>query len=568
MSRTRVVPLGGLGEIGLNALALESGDDVVLVDCGLLFPGAGHPGIDCLVPDFTWLRERRERLRGVLLTHGHEDHVGALGYLLREMPVPVHGTALTLSLLEPRLRAVEPRGRRWLRPVATGDVVGLGSFRAEFIRVTHSVPEACALGIESPGGTVLHSGDFKFDPTPVDGRRTDEEALARWGGRGVDLLCCDSTNAGRAGATPSEQVVGTFLRRTIPTVTGRVYLATFASHVHRVQLVLEASRASKRRTAFLGRSLEQSLRAARRLGHLRPAPGDVVPVSHLGRLPRGQTTVVLGGSQAEVGSALWRVARGLEPEHGIEPGDGVFLCARTIPGNETAVHAMVDRCLRRGARVWWDEAPGAHVSGHPSAEDVVRMLGIARPRSVLPVHGEVRHLEAAAEIARRHGVPAGSVFRLENGHTLEMEGGRVRTGPPVVAGRVCVEGNEPLAGGRALLAERVHLGRQGVAVAVLRLDPEGRVRVERVRLHGVVPPESAEVSAHEAAGALARGLGAGAGGARIGDPEREARRILRRHFRSLGRHPLVAVVALSDGGTSPAPASGPASPGEATPGDG
>ncbi len=563
-----MVPLGGLGEIGLNALALESGDDAVLVDCGLLFPGARHPGIDCLIPDFTWLRERKERLRGVLLTHGHEDHVGALGYLLRELPVPVYGTGLTLSLLEPRLRAVEPNGRRWLRPVAPGDVVELGCFRVEFIRVTHSVPEACALGIESPGGTVLHSGDFKFDPTPVDGRVTDHAALGRWGARGVDLLCCDSTNAGRAGATPSEQVVGAFLRRTVPTVTGRVYLATFASHVHRVQLALEASRASNRRTAFLGRSLEQSLRAARRLGHLRPAPGDVVPVSHLGRLARGQTTVVLGGSQAEVGSALWRVARGLEPEHGIEPGDGVFLCARTIPGNETAVHAMVDRCLRRGARVWWDEVPGAHVSGHPAAEDVARMLGITRPGSVLPVHGEVRHMEAAAEIARRNGVPAESVFRMENGHTLEMEGGRVRPGPPVVAGRVCVEGNEPLAGGRALLAERTQLGRHGFAVAFLRLGAEGGVRVDGVRLHGVVPPESVDVSAKDAAGALARGLVAADGGARAGDLEREARRVLRRHFRSLGRHPLVAAVALPDGATPPAPAPGPEGRGEATPGDG
>ncbi len=539
-----MVPLGGLGEIGLNALALESGGDAVLVDCGLLFPKVEHPGIDCLIPDFTWLRERRERFRGVLLTHGHEDHVGALGHLLRELPVPVYGTGLTLSLLEPRLRAVEPKGRQWLRLVAPGDVVELGCFRAEFIRVTHSVPEACALGIESPGGTVLHSGDFKFDPTPVDGRVTDEAALARWGERGVDLLRCDSTNAGRGGATPSEQVVGAFLRRAVPTVGGRVYLATFSSHVHRVQLALEAGRESNRRTAFLGRSMEQSLRAARRLGHLRPAPGDVVPASHLGRLARGQTAVVLGGSQAEAGSALWRVARGLEPEHGIEPGDGVFLCARTIPGNETAVHAMIDRCLRRGARVWWEESPGAHVSGHPAAEDVARMLRLVRPRAVLPVHGEVRHLEAAADLARGSGVPAGRVFRLENGQTLELEGGSVRPGPPSVAGRVCVEGSEPLAGGRALLAERRQLGRRGVAVAVLRLDPEGRARVEGVRLHGVVPPESAEAFAEDAAEALVRGLRGCAGGEGAGDVEREARRLLRRHFRALGRHPLVEAVAL------------------------
>lgn len=439
---TAVMPLGGLGEIGLNALALEAERDLVLVDCGLLFPPPDHPGIDYLIPDLRFLHERREKLRAVLLTHGHEDHVGAVAHLLEEIPVPVFGTPMTLGLLEARLGERGRASRGLLRPVAPRQEVDLGSFRARFLPVTHSVPGACALVVDTPGGRIAHTGDFTFDPNPLDGRRTDEEALAAWGERGVDLLCCDSTNALLPGETPSEKRVGDALRRLFPRVSGRAYVSLFASNFHRIQQVLEVSRELGRRVAFLGRATVQAAQLGRGLGHLRVAPGDLVPETRAPSLPREASTVVLGGSQAEPGSALWRVVHGLEPRHRILPGDAVFLCARRIPGREVPIRRLVDRCLRAGAEVHDGESSGVHVSGHSAREDLGRMLGLVRPRHLLPVHGEVRHLDALARLALERGMGAERIFVQRNGQGLVLEGGRVRRGPAETAGRVAIDRGE------------------------------------------------------------------------------------------------------------------------------
>lgn len=541
---TRVVPLGGLEEVGLNALALEAQRDLVLIDCGLLFPPPDCPGIDYLIPDFTFLRERREKLRAVLLTHGHEDHVGALGHLLAEFPVPVYGTPMALGLLETRLAESAPATRRLLRPVAPGDEVETGALRARFLTVTHSVPGACALALSTPGGRIVHTGDFTFDPSPLDGRRTDEAGLAAWGESGVDLLCCDSTNALVPGETPSEKRVGDALRRCLPRVAGRAYVSLFATNIHRIQQVVEVSREAGRQVAFLGRSVIQCARLARRLGHLRLAPGDVVPALRAPSLPREALTVVLGGSQAEPGSALWRVAHGLEPRHRLSPADAVFLCARRIPGNEVPIRRLVDRCLRQGAQVHDAESSGVHVSGHPARGDLERMIRLLRPRHLLPVHGAARHRDALARLAADCGLGAERIFRGENGQTLLLEEGRVRPGPRVPAGRVVVDRGAIAPEGAALLADRLRLGESGVAVVVLGTRPSGPE--VRVVLRGVVSPDAAEPMAREAEAEVRRRLAAsGFGASRPWDPDEAeacARRALQRHFRRLGgRGPLVVV---------------------------
>lgn len=544
---TAVVPLGGLGEVGLNVLALESERDLLLVDCGLLFPPPDHPGIDYLIPDLRFVWERREKLRAVFLTHGHEDHVGAVGHLLDRAPVPAFGTPMTLGLLEARLAERSASARGLLRSVAPGGEAEAGAFRARFLPVTHSVPGACALALDTPGGRIVHTGDFTFDPHPVDGRRTDEAALAEHGEQGVDLLCCDSTNSLVPGQTPSETRVGQALRGLLPGVPGRAYVSLFASNAHRIQQVVEVSRELGRRVAFLGRSTVQGARLARNLGHLRVAPGDVVPASRASDLPRRGVTVVLGGSQAEPGSALWRVARGLEPCHRLQAGDAVFLCARRIPGREVPIRRLVDRCLAAGARVHDGESSGVQVSGHPARGDLAHMLGLVRPRHLLPVHGELRHLDALARLAGELGLQQDRAFPVRNGEGLLLQGGRVRRGPTIAAGRVVIDRGAEAAEGAALLADRRRLGEGGVAVVVLG---HGRERPEvRAVLRGVVSPERADAAAREAEDAVrrdlaARGFGAGRGWD-LDEGQDACRRALQRHFRrSGGPRPLVLVTGL------------------------
>ncbi len=542
MTETRVAPLGGLGEVGLNCLAVTADGHTLAVDCGCLFPPSDQPGIDYLIPDLGALFAPGAGLAGVLLTHGHDDHLGAVPHLLRRRPVPVYGTPMTLALLAPRLAERLPEARALLRPVAAGEVVSLGPFRAEFLPVTHSVPGACAVGIESPGGRLLHSGDFKFDPTPVEGVPTDEAALARWGDRGLDLLCCDSTGAATPGRTPSERAVAAPLAAAFGAIPGRVYLATFGSHVHRVAQAIAASRACGRQTVLLGRAVTQAARAARTLGHLRVGPGELVSEPRSRGLPREALTVVLGGSQGEPGSALWRVAHGLEPHHRVRPGDGVIFSARCIPGSEPAIHRLVGRCLARGATVLPHGTPGLHVSGHPGAGDVAHLLALTRPRHLLPVHGEARHLDAVARVAREEGLGPERVWRLANGESLVLAGGAVTRGPVVPSGRVYVEGDGEGRLDDGLLADRRRLGRAGVAVVRVVLL-RGGVDGVTVTLRGVVPPAAASAVARAAEAAVRGALGP-AGSGTVPEVEAAAEAALRRHFRRENRTPLVLAVAV------------------------
>ena len=543
----RLVPLGGLGEIGLNALVIEAGDERILVDCGLMFAQDHHPGVDYLIPDLSYL-DTPGRLRAVLLTHGHEDHIGGLPHLLRRHRVPVYGTTMTLGLVRERLAERTPTATSLLQAVAPGAWVETGPFRVQFIRITHSTAGACALGIEVHGRRIVHTGDFKFDPTPVDAMPTDEAALARWGDEGVDLLCCDSTNAHRPGPTPSERLVGQALRRLLPEVEGRAWVATFASNIHRVQQVIEASRAVGRRVTLLGRAMVRTARIARSLGHLKPAPGDLVPEPRSRGMPRDTLTVVLTGSQAEPGSALWRVTRGLEPHHRILPGDHVFLSSRLIPGNERAIYRLIDRCIRLGARVHYEEVSEIHVSGHASAADARRMVELTRPRCVLPVHGELRHLQALVDGMRGLGYPPHRCFRAENGVVVRLDDQGIRPDGTAATGRLYVEAGAEGDVADGALADRRRLGRAGLVLAVAAVDPAGAVVWgPRVELRGVVPEERAAQEAREAEEELARLVRREAPEAPSAeDWETLFTVALRRHFRRRGNRRPVVVATVAE----------------------
>lgn len=551
-----MVPLGGLGEIGMNLLAVEAHDGLVVVDCGLLPARSDEPGLDYAIADFQYLRDRKHKVLALLLTHGHDDHVGAVPHFLREFSVPVYATAYTLAVVEERLKEQAPASRRLLRRATWGKTEQVGPFGCEFLRVTHSVPDSAAVALETPGGRVLITGDFNFDPTPVDGLATHEGGLARWGDLGVDLVCCDSTNALRPGKTPSERTVGLAFRRRLAGVEGRVYVATFSSHVHRVQQVVEASREAGRTVAVVGRSLGFHVRAARRLGFLRAAPGDFASKDRALALPRKRVTVVLAGAQGEGGSALQRAVSGADPRLALQPGDELFLSARVIPGCERAVARLIDGAQGRGCVVHRGEETGLHASGHPCADDLAHLFDLVRPRHVLPVHGERPHREALALLAQRWGVGQERVFCVGNGESLRLCDGEVTRGPLAPIGRTFVETGADREAGDSAARDRRRLGRRGVALVTVVVRPDGTLLWgPQVTTRGVFPEELAAEREGAARAALARRLASAparwAGGAAL---EADLRTALRDHLRRLlPESPVVVarVAEIDSGGGAP-----------------
>ncbi len=437
----RLLALGGLGEIGRNLLTLEHGDDIVVVDCGLMFPEAEMLGVDLVIPDVSWLVERRDRVRGIVLTHGHEDHIGALPYVLPRLDVPVYGTDLALGLLRNKLREHRLLDSTTLRRVQPGDTVDLGSISVEWIHTTHSVPDACALALHTPLGVVVHSGDFKVDQAPVHGEPPDLARLARLGDEGVLLLLSDSTNADVEGMTPSESTVGPALRRLIDGATGRVLVATFASNISRLQQAIAAAEDAGRRCLVIGRSMVNNLRVAQELGFLTVEPGTLVSPRQAERIPDRELCILCTGAQGEPLSALTRIASAEHPLVRLRPGDTVVLSANPIPGNEEAVHRTLNNLHRLGARVHRGSAQGVHTSGHAGREELRLLLTLCRPQHFLPVHGEYRHLAAHRELAVATGVAPGSAVAVDNGAVVELDGSGLRaTGERVAAGYVYVDG--------------------------------------------------------------------------------------------------------------------------------
>jgi ribonuclease J len=472
----RLIPLGGLGEIGLNMMLVESGDDVIAIDCGLMFPDPDEmPGIDHVIPDFSYALAKRDGFRAVFLTHGHEDHIGALAYLLRSVRLPVYGTPLTLALVSERLREHGLLEGADLRSIRPRERVEVGPFRVEPIRVTHSIVDGIGLAIDTPVGTLVHTGDFKLDPSPLDGEPPDYHRFAELGEHGVLVLCSDSTNVDRPGHTRSEIDVGGALRGHFEKATGRIVLATFASHIHRIQQVLTLAAGHDRRVALLGMSMQRNVTIAATLGILRIPEGVLRPLEELVALPRERQIILSTGSQGEPHSALSLMAAGEHKYVQVERGDLVIISARVIPGHERTIGRVVNALLRLGAEVLYDDNAFVHVSGHASQEDLKLMLNLTRPRYFIPVHGEYRHLLGHARLAERVGLTADRVFLVENGTGVEVTKSAARVVGRYPTGRVLVDGKGVGDIGAVVLRDRQILSQDGLVSVSLVIDRAGAV---------------------------------------------------------------------------------------------
>jgi ribonuclease J len=472
--KLQVIPLGGLGEFGMNMTAIRFGDDIVAIDCGMMFPGAELLGVDLVMPDLTFLKENQQFVRAVVLTHGHEDHIGALPYFLSEIDVPVYGTAFTLALVERRLEEHELEREPRLIPIKPKQAVQIGPFKIEFIHVTHSIVSAVALAITTPLGVIIHTGDYKVDPTPTDNDMFDLHTLADYGKRGVLLLLSDSTNSDRPGFTESERAVRPRMEEIFNRAEGRVVVACFSSSIHRIQLILDLSREVGRRVAVVGRSMVSVTEIEHSLGLLE-IPDDILlrPQDAMG-LPANKVTVLISGTQGEPMSALSRVAVDNHKHISVERGDTVVLSSRIIPGNEKAIFRMIDHMARRGADVLYGSMnPPLHVSGHASAEEMKLVLNLVRPRFFMPIHGEFRQLTKHARLAE-HLRFAGleDSFVMESGDVLEIDKQGARRAGKVPVGRICIDsGSVGEVVEEMVIRDRRHLSEDGIVLAIVAINP-------------------------------------------------------------------------------------------------
>ncbi|MBT0651757.1 ribonuclease J [Geomobilimonas luticola] len=466
----RIIPLGGLGEIGLNMAVFEYGDDIIVVDCGLMFPEPHMLGIDLVIPDIAYLRERADRVRGIFLTHGHEDHIGALPFVLQELNPPIYGTALTLGFVKEKLKEFDLDERVDLRVVKPRQRVDVGLFEIEFIRVAHSIVDGCALAIRTPEGVVIHTGDFKLDQTPVDGELTDLVTLARYGEEGVLALMADSTNVEREGYTLSEALVGEAFDDIFPKCSGRIIVAAFSSNIHRVRQVMVSAARSGRKVLLNGRSMIANVQIARELGYLSVPDDLLMDLKDLPRLPKEQVCMITTGSQGEPMSALTRIAMDDHKQIKLEEGDTVILSSRFIPGNEKTISDLINHLYRRGAEVYHEKVSEVHVSGHASQEELKLMQNIVRPRYFIPVHGEYRHLVKHSQLAQKVGVPRERCILAVNGDVVTFADGKGAITDRVETGRVFVDGKGIGDVGDVVLKDRRHLSQDGMVVVIIGIN--------------------------------------------------------------------------------------------------
>ncbi len=466
----RIIPLGGLGEIGLNMTVYEYGEDIIVVDCGLMFPEPFMLGIDLVVPDISYLLERSDRIRGIFLTHGHEDHIGALPFVLQDLAAPLYGTALTLGFVKEKLKEYHLDDLVDLRVVTPPARVDAGAFSVEFFRVAHSIVDGCGMAIGSPEGTVIHTGDFKLDQTPVDGRPTDLATLARYGEQGVLALLSDSTNVKREGFTLSERLVGEAFDEIFPTCAGRIIVAAFSSNIHRVQQVVDSAARCGRKVLLNGRSMVANVQIARELGYLRIPDGLLMDLKDLHRLPKEEVCMITTGSQGEPMSALTRIAMDDHKQIRLEPGDTVILSSRFIPGNEKTISDLINHLYRRGAEVYHEKVSEVHVSGHASQEELKLVMNLVRPRFFIPIHGEYRHLVWHARLARRTGIAEERCLLAVNGDVITFRDGEGAISDRVEAGRVFVDGKGIGDVGEIVLKDRKHLSEDGMVVVIIAIN--------------------------------------------------------------------------------------------------
>jgi ribonuclease J len=470
----RIIPLGGMGEIGKNMYLFEFGDDIIVVDCGLMFPDEEMFGIDLVIPDVTYLRERREHVRAFFITHAHEDHVGGLPYVLPSFPgIPIYASTLARGLLGNKIKEHKLHNNPMLALEPGGDAVTAGPFTVEAFRIGHSIPDAMGLAIRTPVGTVIHTGDFKFDHTPVDGKPSDFQTLARYGAEGVIALLSDSTRAENPGYTPSERTVGEAFREIMEGLDGRVIVATFASNIARVQQVIDAAGTFGRKVSVIGRSMEQNFRIASDLGYLTYPASQIVAKDRIGEVPPEKMVIATTGAQGEPMAGLARMANHDHRFVEIQPGDTVIVSASPIPGNEEYVARTIDNLFKAGANVFYHTIKRAHVSGHASQEELKLMLGLTRPRYFLPMHGEFRMQVQHGRLAMETGVLPENVFIIENGMPIEIAAdGSARRGTPVPAGYVFVDGLSVGDVGEIVLRDRRALANDGMFMVVVTVDKQ------------------------------------------------------------------------------------------------
>lgn len=481
-NKLRIIPLGGLGEVGKNMMVLEYGKNIIIIDTGIMFPENDMLGIDFIIPDFNYLADKKDIVRGIILTHGHEDHVGGLPYVLQEIRAPIYTTKLTRGLAEVKLKENRLLDDTELNTIQAGDSIALGPFRVEFFHVCHSIPDGVGLAIETPVGLVVHSGDFKFDYTPVDGKPTDFAKLAELGGRGVLVLLSDSTNAERPGFTPSERVIDDAFDQVFQKAEGRIIVGTFASLISRIQQVINSAIHHERKVAITGHSMVENVRMAQELGYLSIPPDVLIKLDDVDKLPQHKVVIIATGTQGEPSSALARMAIGRHRRIKVVSGDTIVISAHAIPGNEEMINRTINRLLQQGANVMHEQIAPVHVSGHASQGDQRLLIHLIKPKYFVPIHGELRHLTQHARIAQEMGVPAANTMVVENGYILEFDGESGRIGERVPGGYVFVDGSGVGDIGPVVMRDRETLASAGFVVAVIKLDgktgqPAGRPEI-------------------------------------------------------------------------------------------
>jgi ribonuclease J len=470
--KVKVIPLGGLGEIGKNLTVIEYKDEIIVIDCGLKFPDEEMLGIDIVIPDITYLKKNIDKIKGIFLTHGHEDHIGALPYVLKEINVPVYGTKLTLGIVESKLREHNLNNVVKLKCVKAGDVIKLDSMSVEFIRTSHSIADSTALAIHTPVGIIFHTGDFKVDYTPIDGSVIDFARLAELGKKGVLLMLADSTNVERPGYTMSERTVGKTFQKFFSRAKSRIIVATFASNIHRIQQVITAAEKYDRKVAISGRSMENIMEVATNLGYIDIKKNTLINIDNINRYPGNRIVIITTGSQGEPMSALSRMAASEHKKVNIIPGDTIIISASPIPGNEKLIAGVINQLFKKGADVIYQAMADVHVSGHACQEELKLIHTIVKPKFFMPVHGEYRHLKQHADLAMSLGMPSNNVVIADNGDVIEVSRDSIRKNGTVVSGQIFVDGLGVGDVGNIVLRDRRHLSQDGILTVVIIIEKQ------------------------------------------------------------------------------------------------